>query len=862
MPPQPQPQQQQPTQLKWHNTLPQHFSGYQAQKPIVTPGRRAEKRHIQSPDAVQMDQPSRKWGDGAEFGGMAPTLAESAAPSPTKRQRANGRSSNLTTPVKSNSGLNGAGSVKSAGSGMQTPPPSSSSIGKRRGRPPKMAQFSDTPRAAAISPLSSPSTANRYLKHSSQATPAPASGRRASLELSHTLAKGAQNGTKDTATGSDLYPERSSFAEADTSLDWPSFDEETGFPASIGSDMFLHSDMGYHDPSDHMAFSFYNSETENDFRRSTDPSIDPTLLFTSRPTSDASSIFGGYGDDLDVISSSGQADEQPYQHQFNYSRREHALELQRSQRRRLRRKNGDPGYSKKIQEALETGLRRSNSENPLSGSMAASLDEAVKRQAAMHLKGREQTPPPPEKTAPPKTSIQLLISPGGRAKTEARVFYEDSETELDEPTTGSQSLDESMESDSSLDEPIARGLGPGGKPYSAIRRARSAGAFSPRGMAPKLGLFMNESKSNSYSLKGHIETLPRPTTPPRAISTAKPIEGLSSRTTTQGNQNVIHQTPRRHAGRFMDECILSSPKLPTPLRTSPGHHNNRPRIITTSSNYGDLTMDSRLHHRPVLEISDESEAETVVDETLPEDDDDQVSGFGIDEQEEGDALHALRSVVAKRRGTDSEMGRQDELPVKDLFAPTTQAAPIDVLTLKRKALRRRKAIPDGGYGADKNAPQLSGMHTEPMISSSFATIVDPDNASTEEDGDGSLDSEEMIRCSCGTDRDGGTTMIQCDSCNNWLHLKCTGISRKMLPDTYTCRFCTGRLAGLEVVRAHSAGGRLMAGRGSRGGSRKVTPVPGSPTERRVSGGGSLSSPIKRMGEESTRAGSPVRRRLA
>ena len=105
-------------------------------------------------------------------------------------------------------------------------------------------------------------------------------------------------------------------------------------------------------------------------------------------------------------------------------------------------------------------------------------------------------------------------------------------------------------------------------------------------------------------------------------------------------------------------------------------------------------------------------------------------------------------------------GRQDELPVKDLFAPSTSAAPIDVPTLKRKALRRRKAIPDGGYGVDKNVPQLSGMHPEPMISSSFATIVDPDNASTEEEGDGSLDSEEMIRCSCGTDRDGGTTMIQ------------------------------------------------------------------------------------------------------
>lgn len=67
---------------------------------------------------------------------------------------------------------------------------------------------------------------------------------------------------------------------------------------------------------------------------------------------------------------------------------------------------------------------------------------------------------------------------------------------------------------------------------------------------------------------------------------------------------------------------------------------------------------------------------------------------------------------------------------------------------QRKILRRRRVIPDGGY-------------SHPMKKTgSFSTISDPDVHTSSTDGEGSLESDENIRCICGTDRDGGTTMVQ------------------------------------------------------------------------------------------------------
>ncbi|KAF8435512.1 hypothetical protein BGX38DRAFT_126707 [Terfezia claveryi] len=147
---------------------------------------------------------------------------------------------------------------------------------------------------------------------------------------------------------------------------------------------------------------------------------------------------------------------------------------------------------------------------------------------------------------------------------------------------------------------------------------------------------------------------------------------------------------------------------------------------------------------------------------------------------------------------------------KSLFAlPANLASPGPAPVSQRKTLRRRRVIPDGGY-------------SHPMEKSgSFSTISDPDFHASSTEEEGSLESDENIRCICGADRDGGTLMVQC-----WLHLKCTGLNKKALPETYNCLFCSRENQPPSKPRSVCMGG----------GSFRGTPaptIPGSPIKRRM-----------------------------
>ncbi|KAL1598364.1 hypothetical protein SLS59_007049 [Nothophoma quercina] len=52
-------------------------------------------------------------------------------------------------------------------------------------------------------------------------------------------------------------------------------------------------------------------------------------------------------------------------------------------------------------------------------------------------------------------------------------------------------------------------------------------------------------------------------------------------------------------------------------------------------------------------------------------------------------------------------------------------------------------------------------------------------------------STDSTRCVChGTDE--GQPMVQCESCNKWLHMGCLGLKPSTLPPVYICVFCTGQ----------------------------------------------------------------------
>ncbi|CAA9960863.1 PHD multi-domain protein [Pyrenophora teres f. maculata] len=55
----------------------------------------------------------------------------------------------------------------------------------------------------------------------------------------------------------------------------------------------------------------------------------------------------------------------------------------------------------------------------------------------------------------------------------------------------------------------------------------------------------------------------------------------------------------------------------------------------------------------------------------------------------------------------------------------------------------------------------------------------------------SLSSESRCICNGGVDDD-NAPMVQCESCNKWLHMGCVGLSKGALPRVYVCVFCTGQ----------------------------------------------------------------------
>ncbi|EOA85472.1 hypothetical protein ACJQWK_07136 [Exserohilum turcicum] len=54
-------------------------------------------------------------------------------------------------------------------------------------------------------------------------------------------------------------------------------------------------------------------------------------------------------------------------------------------------------------------------------------------------------------------------------------------------------------------------------------------------------------------------------------------------------------------------------------------------------------------------------------------------------------------------------------------------------------------------------------------------------------------SSESTRCVCnGLVDDEDRPMVQCESCNMWLHIVCVGLNKSSMPPVYVCVFCTGQ----------------------------------------------------------------------
>ncbi|KAJ5114307.1 Zinc finger PHD-finger [Penicillium alfredii] len=142
---------------------------------------------------------------------------------------------------------------------------------------------------------------------------------------------------------------------------------------------------------------------------------------------------------------------------------------------------------------------------------------------------------------------------------------------------------------------------------------------------------------------------------------------------------------------------------------------------------------------------------SVTSESLPEQEDDS-----------GDAQHALRQVLKERRGARASVGGYgNRLP--------RSSQPFSHL---------RSSPP----------PLTSDFDIHPRHpNTSPTTLTDPDLATPCTDR--YSNPSNGTRCICNSMDNGGHLMIQCDSCTHWLHTKCVGLERANLPSVYVCMFC-------------------------------------------------------------------------
>ncbi|KAI5844479.1 hypothetical protein DFP73DRAFT_594567 [Morchella snyderi] len=897
-----------PADLKWHNTLPEDFTGGSKSTVARTRSpanadhlRKRPSGNFENIDAILQSHVHHTASSPTLLSPLPPThrLGSSPLPSPIKRPRALQRNTPAKTPTRSKSSNYLAGS----GSGMQTPPPSSTATARKRGRPSKKlypvlpsANNTSTRDSLEQSPPQTSPTKLQKLNGSQschnlglQLDPQskfsfqqlPDSGiLMPSDELPpHFYQKCNDNlwgdsGDFDFIAG--LTTANSHGLEHSASFDWSSLRNNASLdnlnhapPPDIfaptpelrrqPSQSSLLTDEGK-SSADNPTFSFFQFDDPYGLEMPLD--VDPNLLCSSTSNSAASSMIGGFREEFKPFPFVQQQQPyQPYQHQHLQQLREQELEMQKQkqlQERLLKersRRERTIAASGGRHSRHSAALKHSMSDGILTGSgerqvcKAANFNAAVLKRSCSNvgrrgetvLVDRSYTPNPSQRAYNPthpsglrrstlkiqekphrtRTEVILAISPGGRAKTETKIIYDNSDVdiEIEEPIM----WDSPQESDSSFDDDVPRGLGPDGIDYALFRQRKAADPFQGARQGPLHTLIVP-----SYDNQNQPPRPQPPRTPTRRSPLKMPLSGshrkmngFSSGTTTGTNSL---------SGR-----LDSSPRLPTPLRSSPPpavdrRVRERVRRASHASLTPSLSMSAIGTPRlgSMQEVSDESEAETVVDGT---------DICILDEEENGDAMHALRKVMIARRNGEASR-------VTSLQCTPTKTHPASAV--KPQAFSTGSSVGTCSSGRHNQMhPQL--LRASPVKKKLFEeqilrsvdrqrngyerqmtddTLTTPSKRRTR-----AMERKEMqgtlkgaTRCICGDTGDyGGKTLVQCDTCHQSLHMKCIGYNRKSLPDFFECNFCKKEAVEQENIPKYR--GRTRSRRAIGGASDDENSIP-------------------------------------
>uniref|UniRef100_A0A8C6U5M7 PHD finger protein 13 n=1 Tax=Neogobius melanostomus TaxID=47308 RepID=A0A8C6U5M7_9GOBI len=117
--------------------------------------------------------------------------------------------------------------------------------------------------------------------------------------------------------------------------------------------------------------------------------------------------------------------------------------------------------------------------------------------------------------------------------------------------------------------------------------------------------------------------------------------------------------------------------------------------------------------------------------------------------------------------------------------------------------------------------KVEGLHGNRKVFRQGKQVVFRDEDGSGEDEDIMVDSDDdswdLVTCFCMKPF-AGRAMIECNSCNTWIHLSCAKIRKSHVPETYVCQSC--RAQGLGAESAEGPGGDARRSNRSRVGPKK------------------------------------------
>lgn len=118
--------------------------------------------------------------------------------------------------------------------------------------------------------------------------------------------------------------------------------------------------------------------------------------------------------------------------------------------------------------------------------------------------------------------------------------------------------------------------------------------------------------------------------------------------------------------------------------------------------------------------------------------------------------------------------------------------------------------------------KVEGLHGNRTVFRQGKQVVFRDEDGSGEDEDIMVDSDDdswdLVTCFCMKPF-AGRAMIECNTCNTWIHLSCAKIRKSHVPETYVCQSCRAR--GLGAASASTgAGGDARRSNRSRVGPKK------------------------------------------